>query len=205
MRPRAVTAEQVLAAADRVARCDGIDGLTVRRLCAELGVTAPSVYVHFASKDEILERLIDDILSGVRHPDADSGDWIARLREFIVSVYDAVVHYPGLAARVAKRLPTTPSSQRNAAFVADLFRDAALSPEDEVRVSSAVLLYTWGHLVGGDSEWMIGGAARHGRGESRDRYLWGLDHLLESFRGLDGADGGIRTPDRPLTRRALYP
>ncbi|HZS15084.1 MAG TPA: TetR/AcrR family transcriptional regulator [Candidatus Dormibacteraeota bacterium] len=182
MRARAVTTEQVLAAADAVARSDGLDRLTVRRLCAELGVTAPSVYVHFASKDDIVEQLVDSILAHVHHPGADRGDWVDRLREFIVSVYDQVAPYPGLAARIARQLPTTPSSQRNAAFVAELMRDAALAPDDRAKVMSTVLVYTWGHLLGGQSEWAIGAAERLSLEAQRERYLWGLDHLLDAFR-----------------------
>jgi TetR/AcrR family transcriptional regulator, tetracycline repressor protein len=177
-----VTTEQVLAAADRVARRDGIDGLTIRRLCAELGVTAPSVYVHFASKDAILERLVDDILAHVHHPGREGGDWIDRLREFIVSVYDQVAPYPGLAARIARRLPTTPSSRRNAAFVAELFGDAGLADEQRAKVMPTVLVFTWGHLLGGEGDWTIGGGDRLTPELARERYLWGLDHLLNSFR-----------------------
>jgi AcrR family transcriptional regulator len=182
VRARAVTTEQVLAAADRVARRDGLDGLTIRRLCGELGVTAPSVYVHFASKDEIVERLVDDILGQVHHPGPEGGDWIGRLREFVVSVYDQVAPYPGLAARIARRLPTTPSSQRNAAFVAGLFRDAGLTDDDRAKVLPTLLVFTWGHLLGGESDWTVGGGALLTPQVSRERYLWGLDHLLASFR-----------------------
>jgi AcrR family transcriptional regulator len=185
VRARAVTTEQVLAAADRVARRDGIDGLTIRKLCGELGVTAPSVYVHFASKEAIVERLVDDILAHVHHPAAGSGDWIDRLREFIVSVYDQVAPYPGLAARIARRLPTTPSSQRNAAFLAELFRDAGLTDDDRAKILPTLLVYTWGHLLGGESDWTIGGGGSLTPQVSRERYLWGLDHLLESFRRSD--------------------
>lgn len=182
VRARAVTTEQVLAAADRVARRDGIDGLTIRRLCEELGVTAPSIYVHFASKDAIVEALVNDILGQVHHPAAGRGDWLDRLREFIVSVFDQVAPYPGLAGRIARRLPTTPSSQRNAAFLSELFRDAALSEHDRANIVPTLLVFTWGHLLGGESDWTIGGGGRLTAQASRERYLWGLDHLLESFR-----------------------
>ncbi|HXA29008.1 MAG TPA: TetR/AcrR family transcriptional regulator [Candidatus Angelobacter sp.] len=174
--------EQVLAAADRVARRDGIDGLTIRRLCDELGVTAPSIYVHFASKDDIVERLVNNILGQVHHPEAGSGDWLDRLREFIVSVFDQVAPYPGLAGRIARRLPTTPSSQRNAEYLAELFRDAGLSDADRAQVMPTLLVFTWGHLLGGESDWTIGGGQRLTSQASRERYLWGLDHLLDSFR-----------------------
>jgi hypothetical protein len=97
-------------------------------------------------------------------------------------VYDHVVPYPGLAARIARQLPTTESSQRNAAFLSQLFLDASLAADEAVKITSAVFLYTWGHLVGGHTELAVGRAGSLDVNEARLRYVWGLDHLLWSFR-----------------------
>src|SRR5579863_9971624 len=105
MRPRAVTSDEILDAADRVASRFGIDGLTFRRLCAELGATSPAVYTHFASKEEIVEALIDKVVARTQLPGSDSGDWIDRLRICFVSVHDAVGPYAGLASRLAQEIP----------------------------------------------------------------------------------------------------
>jgi AcrR family transcriptional regulator len=76
MRPRSATSEEILGAADRLARREGIDKLTIRRLCADLQVTAPAIYSHFSSKDQLVAQLVDRILAGVDHPEADVDDWV---------------------------------------------------------------------------------------------------------------------------------
>jgi AcrR family transcriptional regulator len=182
MRPRSATTEQILAAADRVARRDGIERLTIRRLCAELGVTAPTVYGHFSSKDEIVDQLVDRILGGVVHPGTEFGNWVDRLRGFIVSIYDQVAPYPGLAARIAEHLPRLPASKRNAAFLREMVDLSGLCEGDAADLASVLFLYTWGHLVGAQSGWLVGGPARVSRSLAMHRFLWGLDRLLDSFR-----------------------
>lgn len=182
MRRRPLTADDILEAADSVARSEGIEALTVRRLCAELGVTAPTIYLHFQGKDELVARLVDGILGQVELPGEEEGDWLARLEQFVVRVYDQVSRYPGLATRIAQELPGTASSQRNQGFVSELLASSSLSPAELGNLTSVVFLYTWGHLVGGEASWQIGGFPQVPRSAARERFLWGLDLLLVSFR-----------------------
>jgi AcrR family transcriptional regulator len=195
MRRRPLTAENILEAADRVARAEGMEALTVRRLCAELGVTAPAIYLHFEGKNELVARLVDNILGQIELPREEEGDWLARLEEFVVGVYDQVSRYPGLAARIAHQLPGTASSRRNQAFVAELLASSGLSPTELGNLTAVVFLYTWGHLVGGEASWQVGGFPRVPRSAARDRFLWGLDRLLASFRLRPTASTG-RARDR---------
>lgn len=51
-------AREVLAAARTVLERDGWTALTMRTLADELGIAAPSLYKHFASKDELKTQLV---------------------------------------------------------------------------------------------------------------------------------------------------
>ncbi len=53
----ALDRETVLATALRLIDEVGLDGLSLRRLAKELGVQAPALYWHFASKQELLDHL----------------------------------------------------------------------------------------------------------------------------------------------------
>src|SRR2546423_15137507 len=44
---------------------EGLDALSTRRLARELGVRAPSLYNHFATKEEILDAVGDAIIAQV--------------------------------------------------------------------------------------------------------------------------------------------
>lgn len=54
-----------MATARKVLETDGPDALTMRRLADELGIRAPSLYKHFASKQAVETALIDDELAEI--------------------------------------------------------------------------------------------------------------------------------------------
>jgi AcrR family transcriptional regulator len=53
---------ETIEAARRILEADGPDALTMRRLAHELGIRAPSLYKHFASKAAVELALIEDAL-----------------------------------------------------------------------------------------------------------------------------------------------
>jgi len=60
MHRRRVTREQILDAAWGLAREQGLTGWTMRELADAVGLRAPSLYVHFASKYEIYDAMFAD-------------------------------------------------------------------------------------------------------------------------------------------------
>jgi TetR/AcrR family transcriptional regulator, tetracycline repressor protein len=60
----------------------GLDGLTVRRLAAELGVQSPALYWHLRNKQELLDGMADAITlaagMGPPHNGESWQDWLAR-------------------------------------------------------------------------------------------------------------------------------
>lgn len=60
----------------------GLDGLTVRRLAAELGVKSPSLYWHIRTKQDLLDGMADAIIQGAGMGPPHKGepwqDWLAR-------------------------------------------------------------------------------------------------------------------------------
>ena len=58
-RPRLTRTRIITAARKTVAR-DGANALSLRPLARRLGVTAPALYDHFASKDELLTAVAED-------------------------------------------------------------------------------------------------------------------------------------------------
>jgi AcrR family transcriptional regulator len=79
--PRApLTRERVLHAAITIADRAGIEALSMRKLGQELGVEAMSLYNHVANKDDLLDGMLDVLVSEIEPP-ASGDDWKAALRE----------------------------------------------------------------------------------------------------------------------------
>jgi TetR/AcrR family tetracycline transcriptional repressor len=74
----------------------GLDGLTMRRLAAELGVQNPALYWHFRNKQELLDEMADAMVVGAGMGPPRDGeswqDWLLRrsraYRESVLSYRD---------------------------------------------------------------------------------------------------------------------
>ena len=66
--------ERVLRAAVALADDAGIDALSMRRLAQDLGVVPMALYKHVASKDELLDGMVDVVIGEIDLPDPDL-DW----------------------------------------------------------------------------------------------------------------------------------
>jgi len=78
--PMKVQRQDVLDAALALLDEVGMEGLTMRRLAQRLGIQAPSLYWHFASKQALLDAMADAILAGVAPPDDPALPWDAWVR-----------------------------------------------------------------------------------------------------------------------------
>jgi AcrR family transcriptional regulator len=99
--------DRIRAAALVIIDRDGLPGLSMRRLAGELGVQAPSLYSHYATKDALLDEVCDEIMSGVDVSDFETADWQTGIRTWARSYRAALAAHPNivpfLAAGPARR------------------------------------------------------------------------------------------------------
>jgi AcrR family transcriptional regulator len=91
--------DRVLGAALKLADDAGIESLTMRRLAQELGVEAMSLYYYVASKDEILNGIVDVVVGEIELP-LPGTDWKQGLRRMAMSAYEVLVQHPWAASLV---------------------------------------------------------------------------------------------------------
>ncbi|NED79073.1 helix-turn-helix transcriptional regulator, partial [Streptomyces sp. SID11233] len=56
---------RIVEAARALVDAEGLAALSTRRLAAELGVSGPSLYNHFGTKDELLDAVADSVSAQV--------------------------------------------------------------------------------------------------------------------------------------------
>lgn len=98
-----LTRERILLAARDLADREGLAALTMRRLGAELGVEAMSLYGHVRSKDDVLDGLVDVVVGDWADPLPDSDDWAAVVRATMAFAHDALLARPWAAELIAAR------------------------------------------------------------------------------------------------------
>ena len=115
-----LTRERVLTTAVAIADHDGIAALTMRRLGAELGVEAMSLYHHLRGKDALLdgvaETLVREMLAAVGRVTAD--DWRSLLRGWFLAAREVVLRH--------RWAPGVLSSRRAVPFEVFRYYDAIL-------------------------------------------------------------------------------
>jgi AcrR family transcriptional regulator len=85
--------DKVLRAAIQIADKSGIDSLTMRKLAQKLGVEAMTLYYYVTKKDDILDGILDLVVSEIEVP-SEGGDWKGALRKSALSAYQVLLRHP---------------------------------------------------------------------------------------------------------------
>lgn len=88
-----LTRQRVLDAALALVAREGLDALSMRRLAQELGVEAMSLYNHVASKDELLDGLVEAVVAQIEIP-SPGLPWKEALRRRAASARQVFLRYP---------------------------------------------------------------------------------------------------------------
>jgi AcrR family transcriptional regulator len=104
-RPAEHTRAQITEAAVGVAEADGLSAVTMRRVATELGTGAASLYRHLATRDDLVDLMIDSAYGGLAWPDA-TGDGRAGLVADEMALLAHLRAHAWLVDALALRPPT---------------------------------------------------------------------------------------------------
>ncbi|TDO34797.1 TetR family transcriptional regulator [Kribbella sp. VKM Ac-2527] len=144
-RPR-LSRERVLRAAVAVADAGGIDSLTIRSLSQSLGVKPMSVYYYVASKDEILDGIVDLVFSEIELPTA-GGEWRTEIRRRADSARRVLRAHPWAIGLMESRTSPGPATLRHHDAVIATLRTAGFSPELTAHAYALLDSYTYGFAL----------------------------------------------------------
>jgi AcrR family transcriptional regulator len=141
-----LTRERVLSAAMEIADRGGLPGLTIRSLATELGAKPMSVYYYVASKDELLDALVDVVFDEIELPDAD-GDWREEMRRRASSARERLKQHRWAIGLLESRTSPGPATLRHHDRVLACLRNAGFS--DELTAHSYALIdsYVYGFAL----------------------------------------------------------
>jgi AcrR family transcriptional regulator len=187
-----LTRELVLDAALALADADGIAALSMRRLGAELGVEAMTLYHYLPNKDALLDGIVERVLAEADTTLAD-GRWERALAGYARSLRAALLRHPGAAPLVATRPAVTPETLRAAERGLALLTGAGFPVGRALDTVNALTLLTVAHAVSEVSTAAVNAARAAG---SQD-YVAGLDErefplLTDAARGSQGTDDEAR-------------
>jgi AcrR family transcriptional regulator len=141
-----LTRDRVLSTALAIADQGGLEALSMRRLGQELGVEAMALYYHFASRDEIVDGIVDLVFAEVELPAAD-GDWKTAMRGRAISLRDALLgHRWAIGLMEARGHPGPANLRHHDAVIASL-RAAGLDMATVAHAYAVLDAYIYGFAL----------------------------------------------------------
>ncbi|WP_419996389.1 TetR/AcrR family transcriptional regulator [Streptomyces boninensis] len=149
--PAGLDLERIVAATVRLLDAEGLAKVSMRRLAAELGVTAMSVYWYVDTKDELLELALDSVHAEIRLPedegegeDEDEGDWRQQLRQLATEHRRMLVAHPWVSPLAGEYLNVGPHALAFMNAAQRAMRRSGLAPEHLMGALSLLFQFTYG-------------------------------------------------------------
>lgn len=128
---------------------EGLAALSTRRLAAELGVSGPSLYNHFRTKDQILEAVADSVSVLVDLSMFEDGrDWRTALHDWAVSYRAALRDHPNIVPVMARGPGRRPAGLRLADAVYGGMVDAGWPPAQATSIGALMRYFIMGSALG---------------------------------------------------------
>jgi TetR/AcrR family transcriptional regulator, tetracycline repressor protein len=103
---RPLSRRRVLEAAVRFADREGLDALSMRKLGADLGVEAMSLYNHVPNKDALLDGMVEVLLGELEVP-SERAEWEERVRDAYRGFRRLARRHPNVFPLLVLRPPDT--------------------------------------------------------------------------------------------------
>ncbi|MEV6986023.1 TetR/AcrR family transcriptional regulator C-terminal domain-containing protein [Sphaerisporangium sp. NPDC051017] len=152
-----LTRQAILQAALALAEREGLKALSMRRIGQELGVEAMSLYQHVASKDALLDGLVEQLFTQAAPPPAVAASWQECLREYAYSLLRVLIAHPNIIPLVVSRPAITPQNLHLMEDALQMLHTAGLPLERALDMLYAVTGFVVGHVA----ILAAGGRARH--------------------------------------------
>jgi AcrR family transcriptional regulator len=141
-----LTRERILHAAVDLADREGVGALTMRRLGAELGVEAMSLYKHVANKEEILDGIVELVIGEIE-VSRDEADWKRAMRRRAISARQVLSRHSWAIGLLEARGAMGPTAMRYLDTILGNLRSAGFSIENAAHAFWLLDSYVYGHVI----------------------------------------------------------
>ena len=140
-----LTRQRILQSALGLIDRDGLEALSMRKLGAELGVEAMSLYNHFPNKEALLDGVTETMLREIDMPSVETG-WETALRRACRSFRHVLLAHPNAMPLIAARPEVTPEAFHPIELSLGILKQAGFGPQDMVMAHWLLVGYVLGHV-----------------------------------------------------------
>jgi AcrR family transcriptional regulator len=135
----ALSRDTVIDRALALADTEGLDGVTIRRLGQELGVTPMALYWHVRNKDELLDAMGDRIFESLVVDYTSQAPWDEQLRAIVLALIAALRVHPACTDLAYRRVFSCPEGRRLAEYTYRLLRSAGFDVRQTADIARLAL------------------------------------------------------------------
>jgi AcrR family transcriptional regulator len=136
-----LSAEAIVDAAVRIADAEGLEAISMARVAAKLGFTTMSLYRYVASKDELLQLMVNASALGAESLVLEGDDWRSRLRAWAIIQRDMLDLHPWITQMSMPVPPLGPNSLHFVERGLEALDGTGLADTDKIRVIGLLASY----------------------------------------------------------------
>ncbi|MFE6795759.1 TetR/AcrR family transcriptional regulator [Paenibacillus chitinolyticus] len=121
----------------------GIEKFSMRRLADRLGIQAPSLYWYFKSKQDLYQRLANQVSKMILEEFRSEGDWKEQLTGLAVTVRSVLSRYPCSTQLMMMTLPHEPDIIRFTNRMLLCVESTPLDQEQKMQVILTLVNYVY--------------------------------------------------------------
>jgi AcrR family transcriptional regulator len=188
-----LSCERIVDTAVKYVDANCLDDLSMRRLGAELGVEAMSLYRYFPSKAALLEAVVSRMLRDLCLPNRNSDDWEPQVRAYARSFREIARAHPRLIPLLAAMGPQNQTLASIHEQMVPVWRSAGLERDNAPRAQCALHGYLTGSSMWERHRTGDGAASPPGtRASTGDEdFEFGLDLLIQGLRARLVSSAGV--------------
>jgi AcrR family transcriptional regulator len=161
-----LTRERIVTAAIAILDRDGLDAVSTRKVAEDLGTGSASLYAHVASRDELLELMVDRIAGEIEVPEPDPAHWRDQLRTYARHAQRVWARHADITRASLASIPTGPNRLRVVEGLLAILRAAGFADQVAVWVVDRLQIYIDADVYEGSLY-----AAKVAQGLDVDEYL----------------------------------
>ncbi|TDD11917.1 TetR family transcriptional regulator [Nonomuraea deserti] len=150
-----LTKEQIVLAAIELLDAEGVHGLNMRRLGAQLGCAATAMYYHVRSKDKLVVLAADHVFGEIGLPDLEAIGWREAAAALARGAYAMITRHFWLIPAMSTHIIYGPGKARYDEHCLAVYEAAGFTGQDVEHAAATVLMFVMGAAQGevAESAW----------------------------------------------------